>query len=1035
MPIFGDDSILTRFSLALPLLCLLAVLAATPALSQVAQPSPAPPQPIKLGDKIERNIADERYDFQLDCIENTYFRVTIDQQGIDVSARFVGPDKKPVLVFNGNPSTTGQEIVELVCPANGPVSFSVQAGQRGVSPGKITLSFSESRPATDKDRGIDEGNRLLVSATELWRAAKYSEALPLALRCLEVRERALGPEHPEVGLALFTVGNIYSDLPDLPKAANYYDRAVANRSKALGPDHLSLASIYNNYGIVYKDMARYPEALAMFERALAIREKALNPEHLLVVSVLNNIALVQRLRGEDARAQELYARVLAVREKALGPDNPDVATAINNLANTYWDPERSEPLYLRALAIREAKLSPDHPDIAQTAYNLAVLYASQGQFDKAEAYGKRTLDIFKKSLGAEHPLVTMPMNLLAGVLKNKGDLTGAERLYEETIALKERTEGPFHPNLGGTLTSVADLYSMMGKMEKAAAALERANSIFEYNIRLNLASGSEVEKIKYVDMLSTAGDLALAASFDPKKPNRSFAPIAFASVLARKGRVLDSMSQTLVALRSRLNNEDRDLLDSWNAANEKISKMVIAGPENEPIEAFRKTLSGLDEERDRIERKLSAQGSLLLENATGFDPEAVWRSIPSDAVLIEFVNFRPARRSRFEFLAVEPDEAKTNRPARYAALVVNSSGSVEAFDLGESEAIDRQLGLFRAALRNRSDRNVNSLASAAALRIFEPLRKAIGPAKHILVSPDGNLNLVPFEALADRNGRYLVEDFTFSYLSSGRDLLARRSTVKAAEPLLIADPDFGLGDGRFAQVSAVPRSVTATRNFNDTFFAPLSATEDEVNAIRAMFPSAKVLSKSGARESELKRITSPKFLHIATHGFFVENPVGLIGSGADGTRGAVPSIAKRNPLLRSGLAFAGANSRISGEDDGILTALEVTGLDLRGSRLVVLSACDTGMGEVKTGEGVFGLRRAFKLAGAESLVMSLWPVSDQVTKELMSGYYRNLKQGLGRGESLRSVQLEMLAKPARRHPFYWASFIHAGEWGPLDTGR
>jgi CHAT domain-containing protein len=233
----------------------------------------------------------------------------------------------------------------------------------------------------------------------------------------------------------------------------------------------------------------------------------------------------------------------------------------------------------------------------------------------------------------------------------------------------------------------------------------------------------------------------------------------------------------------------------------------------------------------------------------------------------------------------------------------------------------------------------------------------------------------------------------------------------------------------------VPRSVTATRNFNDTFFAPLSATEDEVNAIRAMFPSAKVLSKSGARESELKRVTSPKFLHIATHGFFVENPVGLIGSGADGTRGAVPSIAKRNPLLRSGLAFAGANSRISGEDDGILTALEVTGLDLRGSRLVVLSACDTGMGEVKTGEGVFGLRRAFKLAGAESLVMSLWPVSDQVTKELMSGYYRNLKLGLGRGESLRRVQLEMLAKPARRHPFYWASFIHAGEWGPLDTGR
>ena len=1033
MPNHGGKPFLIRFYRTISLLCGGVALSAMPALSQTA-PTDDAPQPISPGDKVERQLAGgARSEFRLNCSENTYFRLTVEQQGIDVGVFFRGADKKPVLVFNGEPSTSGREIVEIVCPSSGPTLFSVQSSQRGVAPGKFTITFSESRPATDRDRAVDEGNRLMVSATELWRAAKYADALPLAVRCLEVRERALGPDHPEVGLALFTVGNIYSDIPDNAKAAEFYDRALANRAKALGPDHITLASIYNNYGLVYVSMARYPEAIALYERALAIRERTLHPEHLLVASVLNNIANAHYRRGNEPRAQELYQRVLAIREKALGPDHPDVATAINNLVNVVWEFERAEPLYLRALAIREAKLPADHPDIAQSLYNLSILYASVGQLDKGEAHAKRALEIFKKSLGPEHPWVSLPMNLLAGVLKNKGQLAAAEKLYEDTIALKERAEGPFHPHLAGTLTNIADVYLMLGKTEQAVKALERANSIYEYNIRLNMTSGSESDKIKYVDLLSVAGDLALAASVGSKAPDRSFAPVAFASVLARKGRVLDSMSATVAALRSRLNNEDRELLDSWTAANERVAKLVLAGPDAEGIDAFRKRLVNVEAERDRIEKKLNTQGGVLLESASQLDPAAVWRSVPANAVLLEFVVYRPVKRSKFEFVPTDPDSSKGGRPARYAALVVDSSGRVEAFDLGEASVVERELSALRAALRDRYSRNVNALATAAGARVFEPLRKAIGTAKHILVSPDGDLNLVPFEALADRRGRFLVEDFAFSYLSSGRDLVRRKAVERPADPVLVADPDFGAGDGRFAQLPTAPGSITATRNFSDTFFTPLSATAEEVNAIRSMFPSAKVLSKGAARESELKRVVSPKFLHIATHGFFVENPVGLVGSGADGTRGAVPSIAQRHPLLRSGLALAGANARKPGDDDGILTALEVTGLDLRGSRLVVLSACDTGVGEVKTGEGVFGLRRAFKLAGAESVVMSLWPVSDQITRDLMSGYYRNLKQGLGRGEALRRVQLEMLAKPARRHPFYWASFIQAGEWGPLES--
>jgi CHAT domain-containing protein len=200
-----------------------------------------------------------------------------------------------------------------------------------------------------------------------------------------------------------------------------------------------------------------------------------------------------------------------------------------------------------------------------------------------------------------------------------------------------------------------------------------------------------------------------------------------------------------------------------------------------------------------------------------------------------------------------------------------------------------------------------------------------------------------------------------------------------------------------------------------------------------VFPDASLLSGPQATEAALKRTVGPRVLHIATHGFFLGEPDTAVNN-ATRSINAAPQIA--NPLLRSGLAFSGANLRRGdSNEDGILTALEASGLNLWGTKLVVLSACDTGVGEVRNGEGVYGLRRAFVLAGAESLVMSLWPISDFTTRALMTNYYRNLKQGLGRGEALRQVQLDMLRHNPKLHPFYWANFIQSGDWTNLDGQR
>jgi CHAT domain-containing protein len=261
-------------------------------------------------------------------------------------------------------------------------------------------------------------------------------------------------------------------------------------------------------------------------------------------------------------------------------------------------------------------------------------------------------------------------------------------------------------------------------------------------------------------------------------------------------------------------------------------------------------------------------------------------------------------------------------------------------------------------------------------------------------------------------------------------------------PLLIANPAFSesateekaKAATKWTEPDARRRSVTDARSVSELYFAPLDGTAQEADTIRKIFPDANLLTGVRATKSALKQTVAPRILHIATHGFFLQAPQTVTDGRAQlatvKTRGTDVEAESENPLLRSGLALAGANRRGgAAADDGILTALEASGLNLWGTKLVVLSACDTGLGEVRNGEGVYGLRRAFVLAGAESLVMSLWPASDY------SSYYKNLKQGLGRGAALRQVQLAMLRRNPKLHPFYWANFIQSGEWANLDGQR
>ncbi|MFL6285656.1 MAG: CHAT domain-containing protein, partial [Pyrinomonadaceae bacterium] len=573
------------------------------------------------------------------------------------------------------------------------------------------------------------------------------------------------------------------------------------------------------------------------------------------------------------------------------------------------------------------------------------------------------------------------------------------------------------------------------RLSDAAKLQTRASELEERYVALNLAVGSEREKLALLTELSSrlSRNVSLHVSHAPHDP--AARDLAAVSILRSKGRVQDAMSASLSALRQRSSPEDQKLLDQLSDANAKLAKLILDEPPRKATPAeYQEQVKQLEEQRENLEVEIGERSAGFYQRTQPVTLAAVQASIPEDAALVEFAVYRP-------FDPKAPDNRKAYGEPHYVAYVLRRRGEVQWEELGEARTIDGAVDALRRALGDPRRHDVRELARALDEKVMRPLRALTGDATQLIVSPDGELNLLPFQALIDEQNHYLVERYGFTYLTSGRDLLRMQVTRESrSAPLVIANPAFGESPPEQSAKATAKRagskagrgSATAARSLSELYFAPLGGTALEAEAIRKLFPDASLLTGEGATKSALKQMVAPRVLHIATHGFFLQAPHTV----ADGGARPATLAESDNPLLRSGLALAGANQRgAAAADDGILTALEASGLNLWGTKLVVLSACDTGLGEVHNGEGVYGLRRALVSAGAESLVMSLWPASDYSTRSLMTSYYRNLKQGLGRGAALRQVQLDMLRHDPRLHPFYWANFIQSGEWANLDGRR
>jgi CHAT domain-containing protein len=736
------------------------------------------------------------------------------------------------------------------------------------------------------------------------------------------------------------------------------------------------------------------------------------------------------IQGKQSEAISLAQRALTIYEQMLGQEHFKVANSLDTLADLYLSQKnysQAEPLYQRALSIREKRLKQLPLGVVSSLNTLAGLYKEQGKYSAAEPLLQRSLYIYAKVLGQDDsPELVPSLGNLARIYHAQGKYTQAERLYQRTLAIGEKL-GRSHPFVVGSLNNLSLLYLNQGNIPRAVKFLERANNIEEQKLAVLLTDGSESQKRAYITNLVGATEATVSLHVQEAPTSPQAARLALTTILRRKSRVLDALTNSLQALRVRSNPEDRALLDELALVRSELAAKTFTGAGSNSPDHFRR-ITILTEQEQKLESAISRRSAEFRSQNQPITIESVQKLIPSDAALVEFVLYKP-----YKFEAIrQGDRFYRSGTPRYVAYILFNQGEPKWVELGDAETINEAVSEFRRTIRIKSGSQRSFIKAARHLdtKLMQPIRKQLGNQHHILLSPDSQLNLIPFAALIDEKNQYLIKNYQITYVSSGQDLIRLQADLPSKQnPVIIANLQFDKpGNSPTVRVASNTRGID---NQNSTDLASLKygsieGTATEAKVISTILPNVKLLTGSEATENAIKQLNAPNILHIATHGFFLLDA-------PPSNEGKAPDTNFNNPLLRSGLALSGFNLRKSGNEDGVLTALEVAGLNLAGTKLVVLSACETGLGDIANGEGVYGLRRALAIAGAESQLITLWLVDDEATKDLMINYYGRLQKNVGRSRALRQTQLEMLKNPQYQRPYYWAAFIPSGNWARLKV--
>jgi len=926
-------------------------------------------------------------------------------------------------------------------------------------------------------------------AQKLQASGRYQEALAQAQRVLATSRRLFGTDHREIAMSLDTVASILRKMGRFSESEQYFQQALQiSRTQHLQQPHDYAAALQNLAGL-YRETGRYRESEQLYQEAIAILKQTEPKDDEAVLSISGNLAMLYQDQGRYAEAEpflkseyewalkhaqpdslavrmhlsmdqqrlflaermsnlaglylkmrrvgeatELTAAALEIKLQILKPVDPRVAREMNNLGMIYRDNGReqeAEPLLRQAVDAARTVYGNRHPELAVYLDNLALLYQRRENYGKAEQFQREAVAISQQTLGSTHPNTLMQRNNLAVNYLMQDRYADAEQLLRAILAdSRSGPAGANHPEVATRMTNLADTLRLQGKHQEAHRLQGEALRIREQKRDDLFLLLTEQQKLNYLRDEMALVRQYLAHTRQVLAQDPAAATAALDVWLRWKGIVMESQGRYLDALYTTDDPALKQQFGELVSVRRQLAGLQLVQPHATSAQSHAARIELLEYRKETLEAGLARSSAAFAKSSRSqrFNSTKLRTLLAKNAAYIDF--------ALVEDWHYQPLEV---RGLRYLAFIARNSpgAAVQMLDLGPASVINQALTDYRrliAAQASGSTAEPGQFAAVSAdlhSRVMAPLLPYLQGISSVIISPDAGLHLLPFEVLRAKGQPYLLEQYAISYVASGRDM-ARfgASTAGTGKVLLFADPDYdlNLAPAETGQPQGEMLAVLKSVHFNR-----LPDTKVETDAIAQLLKQGTQLKVqnligSQALESTLFAQSQPHIVHLATHGFFLQDEV----TGGNETRGlkavqlvtptaGVVQARVTNPMLRSGIVLAGVNRSLAqGRDDGLVTAEKILGMRLMETDLVTLSACETGVGDIKAGEGVFGLKRAFILAGAKTVVLSLWSIPSRETTELMTEFYRLLAAGRSKAGALRQAQLAMLKKYP--HPFYWGAF-------------
>ncbi|MBA4192269.1 MAG: hypothetical protein C0467_30230 [Planctomycetaceae bacterium] len=899
-------------------------------------------------------------------------------------------------------------------------------------------------PDGTKEFALDLNNLAFLYKSQ----GMLAEAEPLYREALGMRRRLFKGDHEEVATSLNNLGTLEEAVGKLAEAETHISDALEMRKRLFNRDHPQVAMSMSNLAVVCEAQGRLTEAESLKKDALAMWKRIIDGDHPAIATGINNLAALYKAQGKLPDAEALFKDALEMKKRLFRGDHLDVATSMSNLATVYREQGKlasAEAMYKDAVSMMKRLFKGDHPYLASAMFNLGMLYQAQEKLVEAETLYKDTLDMRKRLFKGDHPAVAASMIGLAGALKDKGNLPDAVSLVKDAVDMLRRLSKDDHPEVASSLNNLASLYERQGKWSDAEAMYKNSLEMEErlYNgdhlelakTQINLV-GLYLTQRKLVEaekLARTALGMSrrLIAEFARDKPEgemltyvasmpqyrdaflsvvfqRNVEPAsAYPEIWASKGTLARAYEQRQQKARAAARNPIAAALFADLAdARRRRGELLLAAQSNDAATQKKReeVLASLDAKINELDGKDGKLRPLLpriarAEKLAASLPADLQKLLPGDAVVVDFLRY-----ASFDFDEKKLGKDGEKRLMRYAAFIVTKE-SVALVDLGPAAKIETVVGQWREAITTPPFAVPADIPTQVRALIWEPVRKHI-PAgtKVVYVSPDADLTRVPWPALpGDKLGSILLEDYAIATIPHGQFLLDTLQPPDTRE-----NPPTGLlavGGVAFGDEPLSPKSdnviASATRGSvpvdakQKLIWSELDGAKAEAEQVAKRAADQKLASRvlsgqAASTDGVLNELPKVRYAHIATHGFFADKQfrsvLQLDPKDYQQLGGERIGAGANSPMVMSGLVFAGANLPTT-PGRGILTGEALIDRDLSGLELVVLSACETGLGDVAGGEGVYSLQRAFHVAGAKNVVVSLWKVPDAATAALMGEFY------------------------------------------------